>query len=313
MSQDNKNEAGDSSIIKNIAITQGFSYCGIAEAVDLDTESIFLDKWLKNSYHSGLSYMERNKSKRIDPRLLFEGARSLIVLAMNYYPGETFQQNTKYRVAHYALGDDYHSVLKVRSEKLISELQEKHAGFSYRSFIDSAPLMEKAWAARAGLGRIGKNGLLIIPGAGSYFSLCIIITDMPLEYDEPFNRDLCGTCSKCLNACPVSAIAEPGFIDAAKCISALTIEGKHDFSDTGKYKLHNRIFGCDICQKVCPWNKHSKVTEETGFTPYPFFKEVTDEQWENMTEEEFNKLFSKSPLKRMAYNGIMRNIRLNKI
>ena len=312
MSQGNKNKPSNSFIIKNIAITHGFSYCGFAEAAYLDSESGFLDKWLKSSYHSGLSYMERNKAKRIDPRLLFEGARSLIVLAMNYYPGETFQQNTRYRVARYALGDDYHSVLKVRSEKLISELQEKHAGFSYRSFIDSAPLMEKAWAARAGLGKIGKNGLLIIPGAGSYFSLCIIITDMLLEYDEPFTRDLCGTCHKCMNACPVSAIAQPGVVDSSKCISALTIEHKQNQCDISNVKLHNRIFGCDICQEVCPWNEYSESAAETGFTPYPFFKEATDEQWENMTEEEFNSLFSKSPLKRMAYKGIMRNIRLNK-
>lgn len=312
MIQDNKNRPSNSFIIKDIAFNHGFSYCGIAEAVDLQAESGFLDKWLKNSLHSGLSYMERNRDKRIDPRLLFEGARSLIVLAMNYYPGETFKQNTRYRVARYALGDDYHSVLKVRSEKLISEIQKEHAGFSFRSFIDSAPLMEKAWAARAGLGRIGKNGLLIIPGAGSYFSLCIIITDMPLEYDVPFSRDLCGTCNRCMNACPVSAIAAPGFIDTRKCISALTIEQKHDLSDADKYILYNCIFGCDICQEACPWNEYSKATAETGFTPYPFFEEATDEQWENMTEEEFSSLFSKSPLKRMAYKGIMRNIWLNK-
>lgn len=309
----NIDKAGNSLLIKKEALIQGFDYCGIAEAAELHAESRILDHWLKNSFHSGLPYMEKNRAKRTDPRLIMEGTKSIIVLAMNYFPGKTIRQNTRYRVARYALGDDYHTVLSGKSEKLISEIQKKLAPYSFMSFVDSAPLMEKAWAVRAGLGKIGKNGLLIIPDAGSYFSLCIIITDLPLQYDEPFTRDLCGTCNKCITACPASAIVSAGIIDAGNCLAALTIETKNNTDETTGIKLHNRIFGCDICQEACPWNKFARPATEKGFDPYPFFKKVNDEQWENMTEEEFNRLFSKSPLKRMNYKGIMRNIQLNKI
>lgn len=312
LSKTNIDISGSSFLIKSTAKTHGFSYCGIAEAIELKAESGFLESWLKNAYHSRLSYMERNIAKRTNPRLLLEEAKSIIVLAMNYYPGEIFQQFTKYRIARYALGNDYHLVLKEKSEKMINEIQKEYSANFFSTFIDSAPIMEKAWAVRSGLGSIGKNGLLIIPGAGSYFSLCVIITDMPLEYDKPFAKDLCGNCNKCMDSCPVSAIAAPGVVDAGKCISALTIESKSHQDETFKYSLYNWIFGCDICQEVCPLNKLSKPSTEKAFTPYTFFKEITDEQWENMTENEFKSLFSKSPLKRMTYKGIMRNIQMNK-
>lgn len=307
------NKLTDSSIIKTLASTHKFDYCGIAEAATLSGEAKLLTHWLDKGLQSNLSYMERNADKRIDPRRLELGTKSLIVLAVNYYPGESFQLHTKYKVARYALGDDYHLILKENAKNLIQQLQKNFPGNSFKSYVDSAPIMEKAWAVRAGLGKIGKNGLLIIPGAGSYFSLCIILTDLIVDYDEPITKDICGKCRKCIDSCPVSAIVSPGFIDAGKCIASMTIEQKYTVIENPDIQLHNRIFGCDICQEVCPLNKQAKPSFTENFNPYPFFAEVTDEKWESMTQEEFEKLFRKSPFKRMGYEGIMRNVFRNKM
>ena len=295
--------------IKEIAREYGFSYCGIAEAGLLKPETALLQKWIDSGFHSTLSYMERNITKRTNPALLVENAKSIIVLAMNYYPGEEYQKNTKFKVAKYAMGEDYHAVLSEKAEQLAEEIKKECGDYSFSCFVDSAPVMEKAWAVKAGLGRIGKHGLLIIPEAGSFFLLCEIITDLPLKYDKPFDEDLCGECTVCMDSCPAKAIVGPGVIDTWKCIAALTIEKKGaDFSNDNA-KLYNRIFGCDICQDVCPHNHTPKISTKKSFTPHPFFRDVTDEGWENMTENEFKDLFKNSPLKRASFKGIQYNMR----
>lgn len=297
-----------SETIKKWAFQSGFSFCGIARAENLTKEKDILEKWIGLHLHAGLEYMERNTALRADPSSLVKNARSVIVMALRYYSGSECQKKTKYKVARYALGGDYHDILKDKAKELVRKIEKEGPGFSFKICVDSSPVMEKAWAVRAGLGAIGKNGLLVIPEEGSFFLLCLIITDMKLEYDKSFSGDVCGDCCICMDACPVAAIAEPGLIDAAKCIASVTIEKNRMDIKPGRQRNHDRIFGCDICQEACPYNRFSETAHNECFTPYPFFFEVTDDQWERMSEETYFKLFSKSPLKRASYSGLKTNI-----
>lgn len=294
--------------IKKLALHCGFSFCGMAKAEKLVKEKDMMERWLGLHLHADLAYMERNTALRADPSSLVENARSVIVMAMRYYSGNECQQNTKYKVARYALGDDYHDILKDKAKWIVREIVKEEPGFSFKICVDSSPVMEKAWAVKAGLGGIGKNGLVVIPAEGSFFLLCLIITDMPLEYDDPFSGDVCGECRLCMNACPAAAIAEPGLIDAGKCIASVTIEKSRMENNPRKQHNHGRIFGCDICQEACPHNKFSETAHDECFAPYPFFSEVTDDQWERLSEEKYFEIFSKSPLRRASFSGLKANI-----
>jgi epoxyqueuosine reductase len=286
----------------------GFDFCGIARADFLGREVSHLEKWLQSGMHGEMQYMARHFDKRLDPRKLVEGAKSVIVLMKNYFPEKELPSENNYIISKYAYGRDYHFVIKKMLKRLMAEMNEKAGGMVARGFTDSAPVLERAWAVQAGLGWIGKNGLLIRPKAGSFFFLAEIITDLELEYDRPKNIDFCGSCTKCMDACPTNAIVAPRVVDARKCISYLTIELKGEIPPEFKGKINDRIFGCDICQDVCPWNRFSKPHHEPQFEPHPQLAEMDKSAWENLSVETFNEIFENSAVKRTKYEGLMRNM-----
>lgn len=295
-----------SKFIRQKAAELGFQFCGISQAGFLEDEAPSLEKWLKQGAHGKMQYMENHFDKRLDPAKLVEGAKSVISLLLNYYPAESTKLE-KYKISKYAYGKDYHIVikqkLKLLVESICAEIGEIHA----RVFTDSAPVMDKAWARKSGLGWIGKNTNLIHPKAGSFFFIAEIISDLDLEPDGPI-KDFCGTCTRCLDACPTDALFEPYKIDASRCISYLTIELKDKIPNAFKGKMANWVFGCDICQDVCPWNRFSEPHNEPLLEPSQQMKDLDDIKIKEVTAELFGDLFGKTAVKRTKYKGLMRNI-----
>lgn len=295
---------------KALARKFGFDFVGISKAERLDKEAKQLEQWLNTGQHGEMSWMENHFEKRVDPRQLVPGAQSVVSLMANYYPGEKPISSDSLKIARYAYGEDYHKVLRKKLRSLLSAMEEAFdRPIHGRCFTDSAPVMEREWAKRSGLGWIGKNTLLIHPRAGSYFFLAELIIDLPLLPDTPIS-DHCGRCRRCIDACPTDAIADRGYtLDASKCISYLTIELKDDIPVEFKGKMEDWIFGCDICQEVCPWNRFSEPHDEPAFAPHPDLSEMSRSDWADLSEETFQKIFQKSAVKRTKYAGLKRNIR----
>lgn len=294
--------------IKAQAARLGFSYCGIARAEKLNEDARRLEQWLNKNHQGSMQYMENHFDKRIDPTLLVPGAQSVITLLKNYYP-ETKQQNNSPKIARYAWGKDYHEVIRAQLKELLFEMNQEIGTVNGRGFVDSAPVLERAWAVKSGLGWVGKNGNLISKQNGSYFFIATLIVDIPLQYDDPFAKDYCGTCTQCINACPTNAILPNKEINGSQCISYYTIELKEALSQETNVKTEYWLFGCDICQEVCPWNRFSKPHSEPAFEPIPAILNLSTQEWEEMSEEVFKQLFKESPLKRARYSGIRKNLR----
>tara|TARA_B100000925_G_C21985578_1_gene464376 strand:- start:629 stop:1561 length:933 start_codon:yes stop_codon:yes gene_type:complete len=294
-------------IIKTEAEKFGFISCGISKAEFLEDQASNLEKWLKKNYNGKMSYMERNFDKRLDPRKLVQDSKSVISLSFNYYTKKKQLDPNSFKVSKYAFGNDYHFVIKNKLNKLLSSLKNKIGDFNARVFVDSAPVMERAWAERSGLGWVGKNTLMISKKKGSYFFLAEIICDLELDYDLPV-MDHCGTCTACIDACPTDAIIKPYVLDSNKCISYLTIELKDSIPKQFENKMQDWIFGCDICQDVCPWNKFSKENEHALFQPSDEFLNMKKNDWIELTEETFKKVFKNSPIKRANFKGLKKNI-----
>ncbi len=291
-------------LIKNKAKELGFDYCGISRADFLEEEAPRLENWLKNNYHGEMQWMENHFDKRLDPRMLVEGSKSVISFLLNYFPEEPI--NHQLKISKYAYGDDYHTVIKDKLKELMLHMKQEIGDFSGRAFVDSAPVMDKAWAEKGGLGWRGKNSNLINPKAGSFFFIAELITDLDLEYDGPM-KDYCGTCTKCIDACPTNAISQAYVVDGSKCISYLTIELKNNIPSDFKGKMDNWIFGCDVCQDVCPWNRFSKAHKEPQFLPSEEFKNL--KEWTELTSELFDEVFKKTAIKRTKFEGLQRNIK----
>ena len=296
-----------SSIIKSEAKKNGFDSCGISKAVFLENQAKNYEEWLKNNHHGQMDYMEKNIDKRLDPRKLFDGAKSVISLTYNYFTDIEQKDKNAPKISKYAFGEDYHFIIKKKMKNLIFSLKEKIGNFNGRSFVDSAPVMEKEWALRGGLGWIGKNTNIISKKKGSYFFIAEIIVDLELEYDQAVT-DHCGNCTACIDSCPTDAIIEPYKLDASKCISYFTIELKDSIPDEFKNKMENWMFGCDICQDVCPWNRFSKQHNEPLFNPKSELLNMTLNDWKELTEDTFKKVFNNSPVKRTKFSGLKRNI-----
>ncbi len=300
--------SGISANLKIWAENLGFSSCRIAKAGFLEEEAPQLEKWLKEERHGKMAYMANHFDKRLDPRLLVEGTKSVITLVFNYFPENDLLSKGEFKISRYAYGEDYHKVLKSKLKNLWQKMEEEIGQVEGRIFVDSAPVLEKAWAARNGTGWLGKHTNIIHPKMGSYFFLCEMLVNLELEADPPMT-DHCGTCTRCIDACPTGAITEPYRLDASKCISYLTIELKEAIPDDFKGKMDNWIFGCDICQEVCPWNqKFSLAHQESSFQPMPGLQEFSKKEWLDLTEEVFGKVFAKSAVRRTGFAGLKRNI-----
>ena len=296
-------------LIKQAASRLGFSYCGIAKAVPLDDDARRLEAWLNQGMQGTMKYMENHFELRVDPSRLVPGARSVITLLMNYYPAQAQQEETP-KVSKYAFGKDYHEVIRAKLNQLLATMNQDIGAITGRGFVDSAPVMERSWAQRSGLGWIGRNGNLINKQQGSFFFIATLIVDIPLLYDDPIAKDYCGTCRKCIDACPTGAIQENKVIDGSKCISYFTIELKElMIPENMQGKFDNWMFGCDTCQDVCPWNRFSVSNNEPEFTPIRELLEFSLQDWQELTEEGFKKIFRHSPLKRAKFEGIRRNLR----
>ncbi|MCK5816115.1 MAG: tRNA epoxyqueuosine(34) reductase QueG [Flavobacteriaceae bacterium] len=300
-----------SQLIKNEALRLGFSACGIAKATFLEKEAPRLEGWLKNKYQGEMNYLENYFDKRLDPKLLVDGAKSVISLSFNYFP-EKIQKKDSYKLAKYAYGYDYHHVIKSKLKELYQFIQNEIGEIDGRAFVDSAPVMERAWAEKSGIGWAGKHSLLIQKEQGSFFFLSELIIDLDLDYDNPFQTDHCGTCTKCIDACPTGAILPNNTVNGSKCISYFTIELKNEIPVSVKGKFEDWMFGCDICQDVCPWNRFSKPHLEPLFNPHPDLLSMTKGDWQEITEDVFKKVFKKSPVKRTKYAGLKRNIQFLK-
>ena len=295
--------------IKNTAAQLGFQYCGIAGATKLDDDARRLEKWLNKGLQGSMRYMENHFDLRIDPAKLVPGAKSVITLLINYYPSQKQKEDIP-KISKYAFGKDYHDVIRKKLMGLIELIKTEAGEIHGRGFVDSAPVLERSWALRSGLGWIGKNGNLITKQNGSFFFIATLITDLELEYDDPFAKDYCGTCTKCIDECPTDAILSDKVIDGSKCISYFTIELKEQLiPDEMKGKFKNWVFGCDICQDVCPWNRFSQPHNEIEFTPIPGILDLSTKEWEAMTEESFKKIFSNSALSRAKLKGLQRNLK----
>lgn len=299
-------------IIKSRAKTLGFDFCGIAKAEFLEEEAPRLEAWLNQNYHGQMAYMANHFDKRLDPTKLVEGAKTVVSLIYNYYPNQKLSEDKEdLKIAKYAYGKDYHFVIKDKLKSFLLQLKDEIGEINGRAFVDSAPMMERQWAQKSGLGWLGKNSLLLNRQMGSFFFLAELVLDIEASPDEPMTKDYCGTCTKCIDACPTDAIIQNGVVDGSKCISYFTIELKEQIPQEMKGKFENWIFGCDICQDVCPWNSFSKPHQEPQFNPHPDLKEFDKKDWLEITEETFQKVFSKSPVKRTGYNGFLRNIKFN--
>ncbi|WP_026302488.1 tRNA epoxyqueuosine(34) reductase QueG [Psychroflexus tropicus] len=296
-----------SEIIKNEASRLGFLSCGISKAEFLEEEAPRLENWLKENAHGEMRYMENHFDKRLDPTKLVEGSKSVISLLYNYYPEETQKENT-YKVSKYAYGRDYHHVIKGKLKELMYTLQDQIGDLHGRAFVDSAPVLEKAWAAKSGLGWVGKHSNLLSKQTGSFYFIAELILDIDLEYDTPVT-DHCGSCTKCIDACPTDAIYEPYKVDGSKCISYFTIELKNEIPKGYENQFEDWMFGCDICQDVCPWNRFSKPHNEPLFNPHPDLLSYDKRDWEEITKDVFNDIFRKSAVKRTKFEGLKRNMK----
>lgn len=296
------------SLIKVEATRLGFEACGIAIAKPLDEDAKRLENWLNKGYQGKMQYMENHFDLRIDPTKLVPGAKSVITLMLNYFPEEEQKTYTP-NIAKYAYGQDYHYVIKDKLHQLLAFIKENIGDVAGRGFVDSAPVLERSWAVNSGLGWIGKNGNLLTRNSGSYLFIATLITDLPLISDAPFTTDHCGSCTRCIDACPTGAIVDAAIVDASRCISYLTIELKDALIPSGfNDKMENWMFGCDICQDVCPWNRFAKPTTEPAFTPINEVLNLSLDEWEAMTEETFKKIFKTSAISRPKFKGIKRNI-----
>ncbi len=299
-------KARHTSLIKQTAKSLGFDYCGISKAEFLEEEAPRLEKWLKEGRHGEMRYMENYFDKRLDPRLLVDGARSVVSLLLNYYPAEQQPDNSAVKISKYAYGADYHFVIKEKCKTFIEILKKEIGDVNGRCFVDSAPVMDKAWAQKSGLGWMGKNANIINKNSGSFYFIAELIIDLELDHDGPVT-DHCGTCTKCIDACPTQAIVEPYLVDGSKCISYFTIELKENIPADYKGKFENWAFGCDICQDVCPWNRFSKPHKEPLFENNGFLNWEAGE-WNDITEEVFARTFKNSAVKRTGFKGLKRNL-----
>ena len=299
-------KARHTAVVKSIAKDLGFGFCGIAKAEFLEEEAPRLENWLKQGRHGQMQYMENHFDKRLDPTKLVPGAKSVISLLYNYFPEQDLAREAEYKIAKYAYGKDYHFVIKDKLKTFMSKIQQEVGEVAGRVFVDSAPVMERQWAAKSGLGWVGKHSLLINKEKGSFFFLAELILDLELEADGPI-RDYCGTCTRCVDACPTDAIT-PYELDASKCISYLTIELKESIPEAFKGKMESWIFGCDICQDACPWNRFATPHREPAFKPHEDLPGMQKESWQELTKEIFQEVFRKSAVKRTKYEGLMRNI-----
>jgi len=300
--------------IKETTRELGFDYCGIARAEPLDEDARRLERWLNKGMHGSMQYMANHFDLRVDPCKLVPGAKSVITLLLNYFPGrEALPESAEAsspRISKYAYGKDYHEVIRGKLNLLLQRMRTSIGEIEGRGFVDSAPVLERSWAVRSGLGWVGKNGNLLHKQAGSFFFIATLIVDLELEYDVAFAGDYCGTCRKCIDACPTDAISEDRVVNGSQCISYFTIELKDLLiPDAMKGKFQNWLFGCDTCQDVCPWNRFSKPTTEAAFSPIPAILHFKTAEWEELTEESFKEIFRHSPLKRTRWAGIRRNLR----
>jgi len=296
-------------MIRDEAKRLGFESVGIAAATELTEDARRLEQWLSKGYQGKMAYMENHFELRIDPRKIVPGARSVITLLLNYYPGEEQAANAP-KVAKYAWGIDYHYVIREKLNQLLDFIRVHIGTVEGRGFVDSAPVLERSWASRSGLGWVGKNAQLISKSAGSFFFIATLITDLDIEPDPPFKTDHCGTCTRCIDACPTEAIVAPQLIDGSKCISYLTIELKDELLPKElQPQMEGWAFGCDICQDVCPWNRFSKPNHEPFFKPLPQVLNLTLQEWEELSEEQFRKYFKQSPISRTKWKGMQRNIK----
>ena len=300
--------------IKEATHELGFDYCGIARAEPLDEDARRLERWLNKGMHGSMQYMANHFDLRVDPCKLVPGARSVITLLLNYFPGREAlpgsSEVSSPRISKYAYGKDYHEVIRGKLNLLLQRMRTSIGEIEGRGFVDSAPVLERSWAVRSGLGWVGKNGNLLHKQAGSFFFIATLIVDLELEYDVAFAGDYCGTCRKCIDACPTDAISADKVVDGSQCISYFTIELKDLLiPDAMKGKFQNWLFGCDTCQDVCPWNRFSKPTTEVAFSPIPAILHFKTAEWEELTEESFKEIFRHSSLKRARWTGIRRNLR----
>jgi epoxyqueuosine reductase len=296
-------------ILKSTAKRLGFDYCGIAKAEFLESEAPRLEHWLSQNYQGKMGYLANHFDKRLDPTQLVEGAKTVVSLIYNYYPSQKLSEGkSDIKLAKYAYGEDYHLVIREKLSEFLEVLREEVGEINGRSFVDSAPVMERQWAQKAGLGWLGKNSLLLNREMGSFFFLAELIIDLEATPDTPLAKDYCGTCTACIDACPTDAIVNPGTVDGSRCISYLTIELKEAIPDEFAGKMENWAFGCDICQDVCPWNRFSKPNQEPRFQPSPELLDFSQREWKEMTEETFKRVFAKSAVKRAKYAGLRRNV-----
>jgi epoxyqueuosine reductase len=301
-----KNKKHYTELIKNEAKRLGFISCGISRAEFLEDEAPRLEKWLKMKMNGEMKYMENYFEKRLDPTKLVDDAKSIISLTYNYYP-EDLQNKEAPKVSKYAYGIDYHYVIKEKLNFFLTFIKDKIGDVHGRAFVDSAPILEKAWASKSGIGWVGKNSNLITKQVGSFYFLAELIVDLELDYDG-IESDHCGECTACIDSCPTQAIVEPYVVDGSRCISYFTIELKENIPNEFKEKFEDWVFGCDICQDVCPWNKFSKPHKEPLFQPTSEFMKMSRDEWNEITEETFNKIFKNSAVKRTGYKGLMRNL-----
>ena len=296
-----------SALIKAKAQKFGFQNCGISKAGFLEEDARPLENWLQNHYHGQMQYMENYFDKRLDPTILVEGSKSVISLSYNYFPEENISGSDTFKISKYAYGQDYHEIIKAILEEMVAELKEEIGDFHCRVFTDSAPVLERSWARKSGIGWVGKNANLITKQSGSFYFLAEIICDLDLTEDNP-TTDHCGTCRKCIDACPTDAIISEKIIDGSKCISYATIELKNEIPESFKNKMEDWMFGCDICQDVCPWNRFSVPHQQEKFKPNHFLKSYTKKDWQELSQELFSEIFRKSPVKRTKFEGLKRNI-----
>ncbi len=298
-----------SDFIRQQALKLGFSQCGISKVEHLEQEELILKKWLEEGCHAGMSFMENHFEKRLNPALLVEGAKSVISVTYNYYPKKELPQEDNYKISKYAYGPDYHDVIKKMLFELAGIMNELFGDFNYRAFTDSAPVMDKVWASRSGLGWIGKNTCLISRQHGSFFFIGHLIVDFDLSYDNPIGAEYCGTCTRCLDACPTGALTKAGWIDSNKCISYHTIENRDERLPVEmKDQFQNWIFGCDVCQDVCPWNKFKVVHNGTNISAHPDLYSMNKGSWHDLNQERFSEVFRKTAVKRTKFSGLKRNI-----
>lgn len=300
-------KSANTQFVKQEAHRLGFNFCGISKAGFLEEEAPRLENWLNNNMHGSMSYMQRNFDKRLDPTLLVPGAKSVVSLLYNYFPEQLQDKDGEFKISRYAYGKDYHLVIKEKLKEFFESICNHIGDISGRVFVDSAPVLDRAWAKKSGLGWIGKNTNLIHPKNGSWFFIAELIIDLELDYDNAI-KDYCGTCTRCIDACPTDAIVQPYVVDGSKCISYFTIELKDQIPSEMKGKYDNWIFGCDICQEVCPWNRFAKPQPHSDLTDDNSLPLWTNAQWRELTYEVFDKVFKESPISRTGYEGLKRNI-----